>query len=79
MSLLILLQVWLVIVLAGYACMFWALEPGPISEAITISGSSLLTLGFRKGDLGRNRGPAFRRPHAQLLGQPGRRSEAVFR
>ncbi len=50
MSLLVLLQVWLVIVLVGYACMFWALEPGPISEAIIISGSSLLTLGFLRGE-----------------------------
>lgn len=50
MSLLVLLQVWLAIVLVGYACMFWALEPGSVTESITISGSSLLTLGFQRGE-----------------------------
>jgi hypothetical protein len=45
-SLLTLLVVWLVLVFAGYAAMFWALGVRPISHAFEASGSSLFTLGF---------------------------------
>lgn len=45
-SLLLELVAWLVMVLTGYTCMFWALGVRPLRAAFTISGSSLLTLGF---------------------------------
>ncbi|MGE5138897.1 MAG: hypothetical protein ACM3JD_05510 [Rudaea sp.] len=37
---------WLVLILLGYAAMYWALGPVSWAEAFAISGSSLLTLGF---------------------------------
>ncbi len=37
--------VWLVMVIVGYAALFWATGYGPPSEAWWVSGSSLLTLG----------------------------------
>ena len=46
LSLLTLAVTWLVIVLAGYVAMFWALDANPLRHAFTLSGSSLLTLGF---------------------------------
>lgn len=49
-SLLMLLVVWLVLVTIGYAAMFWATSFYSWEEAITLSGSSLLTLGFATGD-----------------------------
>lgn len=49
-SLLTLLVVWLTSVLGGYTMMFWALGVHPLREAFTVSGSSLLTLGFARGD-----------------------------
>lgn len=36
----------LILVLIGYMCMFWALEPRPFPELFFLSGSSLLTLGY---------------------------------
>ena len=38
--------VWLTLVLAGYTAMYWALGTRPLRAALTLSGSSLLTLGF---------------------------------
>lgn len=46
LSLVSLPLVWLTIVLTGYAAIFWALGVGSVRRAVTISGSSLLTLGF---------------------------------
>ncbi|MBV8086504.1 MAG: hypothetical protein JO247_16990 [Chloroflexi bacterium] len=45
-SLLVLPVVWLVAVGAGYACLYWALDQLSWTQAIELSGSSLLTLGF---------------------------------
>ncbi len=39
-------MILLVLVLLGYMCLFWALEPRPLSELFFLSGSSLLTLGY---------------------------------
>lgn len=50
LSLLMLLVVWLVLVTIGYAAMFWATSFYSWEKAITLSGSSLLTLGFATGD-----------------------------
>jgi hypothetical protein len=49
-SLLTLPPVWLALVLIGFMCMFWASGIPSWNEAFQISGSSLLTLGFAKGD-----------------------------
>lgn len=46
LSLLLLAVTWLAIVLSGYTAMFWALGAHPVREAVTVSGSSLFTLGF---------------------------------
>jgi hypothetical protein len=46
MSLLVLLVTWLAAVLGGYTLMFWAVGVHPLRASFTISGSSLLTLGF---------------------------------
>lgn len=46
LSLLALLVVWLVCIMVGYTAMFWALDVGPWRVVLTLSGSSLLTLGF---------------------------------
>ena len=52
LSLLTLALVWLVLVATGYTAMFWALGDQPLREAVTLSGSSLFTLGFlRPNDL----------------------------
>jgi hypothetical protein len=45
-SLLVLPVAWLVFVGAGYSCIFWATEQAGWTEAVELSGSSLLTLGF---------------------------------
>jgi hypothetical protein len=50
LSLLVLLAVWLALVLVGYTAMFWGLEHSSVSEALRLSGSSLLTLGFAQTD-----------------------------
>ncbi len=49
MSLLALLVTWLVLVIAGYTAMFWALGTHPLDAAFTLAGSSLFTLGFGGG------------------------------
>lgn len=46
LGLLALLPTWLALMLLGYAAMYWALGNGTWYEAVVISGSSLLTLGF---------------------------------
>jgi hypothetical protein len=46
LSLVALAATWLGVVFVGYAGMFWALGGRPVREAFTLSGSSLLTLGF---------------------------------
>jgi hypothetical protein len=46
-SLLVLLVTWLALILVGFAGIYWALGES-IGEAFTISGSSLLTLGFAR-------------------------------
>ena len=51
-SLLALVPAWLALILAGYSGMFWSLGTQTWQEALRISGSSLLTLGFAAtGDL----------------------------
>jgi hypothetical protein len=49
-ALLTLPPVWLTLVAAGYAAMFWALGGHTWEEALKLSGSSLLTLGFAVPD-----------------------------
>ncbi len=49
-SLLILLPSWLGVVLVGFMMMFWALGVRPWAQAFNVSGSSLLTLGFARGE-----------------------------
>ena len=44
--LLLLLLVWLLAVLTGYLLLFWAIGVRSLPAAFTLSGSSLLTLGF---------------------------------
>src|SRR5258705_5525684 len=46
LSLLVMPPVWLICVLAGFMGMFWAVGSRSWYEALRISGSSLLTLGF---------------------------------
>ena len=50
LSLLTLAFTWLVLVLLGYAAMMWALGADTVPDAISLSGSSLLTLGFDRPD-----------------------------
>jgi hypothetical protein len=55
-GLLLVLVFWLFLVMLGYAAVYWAIgvggdprgeaDPGPIVDALRLSGSSLLTLGF---------------------------------
>ena len=40
----------LILILIGYTFIFWSLAPKPITEAIRLSGSSLLTLGYASGN-----------------------------
>lgn len=49
-GLLLLPGVWLVLVGAGFAAMFWALGAGSWRRAIRMSGSSAFTLGFERPD-----------------------------
>jgi hypothetical protein len=49
-SLLLLLPTWLAVVLVGFMAMFWALGIRPWFQAFNVSGSSLLTLGFARGE-----------------------------
>ena len=39
-------MILLVLILVGYICLFWALEPRSLPELLYLSGSSLLTLGY---------------------------------
>ncbi|MGH2408137.1 MAG: hypothetical protein ACRDF7_08690, partial [Candidatus Limnocylindrales bacterium] len=50
-TLIIVLIYWIVLVALGYAAMFWALGVGSASEAIDLSGSSVLTLGIAHSTL----------------------------
>ena len=47
-SLLVLLGVWVSLVMGGYSAMFWGLGGRSIRTAFTLSGSSVLTLGFER-------------------------------
>ncbi|HRE46516.1 MAG TPA: hypothetical protein PLD47_02230 [Aggregatilineales bacterium] len=49
-SLLLLPTVWLTTVLIGFLLIYWALGIGTLFEAFSLSGSSLLTLGFALTD-----------------------------
>src|SRR5262245_25166125 len=54
-AILMLLATWLVCVLTGYTLMFWSIDVsvlglGPWLSAITVSGSSLFTLGYAPVD-----------------------------
>ncbi len=49
-SLLMLPAVWLTVILFGYGLMYWAVEPRPLYDVFSLSGSSLLTLGFTKSE-----------------------------
>jgi hypothetical protein len=49
-AVLLLLPYWLTLILLGFILMNWATGIRPWSEAFTVSGSSLLTLGFARGD-----------------------------
>ncbi len=40
----------LTLILVGYSFIFWALEPQPLTDALRLSGSSLLTLGYESGN-----------------------------
>jgi hypothetical protein len=45
-TLLALLPAWLILILVGYTGIYWAMGTDSLSAAFTLSGSSLLTLGF---------------------------------
>jgi hypothetical protein len=49
-SLLVLPAAWLFLVLIGFMAMFWACGISSWEEAFVVSGSSLLTLGFARGE-----------------------------
>lgn len=49
-GLLVLPAIWMALITVGYACIYWALGIRPIYDAFTLSGSSLLTLGFQRAD-----------------------------
>jgi hypothetical protein len=49
-ALLALLPVWLALIAAGYACLFWVVDEKTWYDALVLSGSSLLTLGFSRAD-----------------------------
>src|SRR5476649_1950999 len=49
-TLLIMPMVWLMLVMIGYMGMFWAIGATSLRAAFTVSGSSLLTLGFQTQD-----------------------------
>ena len=48
LSLLLLLPVWLFLTEIGFSFMFWAIGAESFYDAFTVSGSSLLTLGFAR-------------------------------
>lgn len=43
---------WLSIVMVGYLAIFWAMRQRGVLDALQVSGSSLLTLGFASGNTG---------------------------
>ena len=45
-GLLLLLPTWYLLILIGYACIYWSLGVGDLFAVFRISGSSLFTLGF---------------------------------
>ncbi len=45
-TLIVVLIYWIVLVALGYSAMFWAIGVGTMAEAVNLSGSSVLTLGF---------------------------------
>ncbi len=49
-ALLTLPLVWVTLILVAFTAIFWGLGTNPLSEAIAISGSSLVTLGFERPD-----------------------------
>lgn len=49
-ALLMLPPTWLLLIATGFTCMYWASGIADWWDAFVISGSSLLTLGFAKGD-----------------------------
>lgn len=51
LTLLLLLPVWLIGTLIGFALLFWAMGISSLTHAFMLSGSSLLTLGFVRGTL----------------------------
>jgi hypothetical protein len=51
-SLLVLLSVWLLLLLGGYALLLWLLLPGNFGDAVRASGSSLLPLGIASSPAG---------------------------
>jgi hypothetical protein len=52
LALMCMLGCWLVGVVAGFTAMFWAIGAQPVRHAFTLSGSSIVTLGFAvPGDL----------------------------
>ncbi len=50
LALLSLLPIWLLFVTLGFACLYWATGMNSQREDLILSGSSLLTLGFARGD-----------------------------
>lgn len=50
LTLLVLPAVWAAAIMIGYMLMYWAIEPRPIYDVFSLSGSSLLTLGFTKSE-----------------------------
>jgi hypothetical protein len=50
LGMLALLATWLILVFWGFALMFWGLNGGSLYDAMVLSGSSLLTLGFATHD-----------------------------
>lgn len=51
-ALLLLLPYWLILTAIGYSLMYWATNvPTSLTESFTLSGSSLLTLGFARDSL----------------------------
>lgn len=62
-ALLSLLPVWLVLIQIGHMCIFYGLGVSDWRTAFTLSGSSLLTLGFAQGQLfGTRFSPLKRQP-----------------
>ncbi|HML22249.1 MAG TPA: hypothetical protein PKD09_11415 [Aggregatilinea sp.] len=49
-GLLALPAIWIALITVGYTCVYWAIGVRPIYDAFTLSGSSLLTLGFERAD-----------------------------